>query len=83
MQSPATMSLFTSPVAASPAMHEVMRRYHSRHKAPGQCGSANVLHVAAPLPVVWSLLRRFDRRRTTTGSLRDAGCAPGTAGWEE
>ncbi|CAD5173633.1 unnamed protein product [Musa acuminata subsp. malaccensis] len=55
------MSLFTSPVAASPAMHEVMRRYHSRHKAPGQCGSANVQYFAAPLLVVWSLLRRFDR----------------------
>ncbi|CAL9755627.1 unnamed protein product, partial [Musa acuminata subsp. burmannicoides] len=62
MHSLATMSsLFRSPVAANPAMHEVMRRYHSRHKAPGQCGSANVQYVAAPLPVVWSLVRRFDR----------------------
>ncbi|CAL9073456.1 unnamed protein product, partial [Musa acuminata var. zebrina] len=61
MQSLTAMSLFTSPVAASPAMHDVMRRYHSRHKAPGQCRSANVQYVAAPLPVVWSLLRRLDR----------------------
>ncbi|CAL9050680.1 unnamed protein product, partial [Musa banksii] len=72
MQSLTTMSLFTSPVAASPAMHEVMRRYHSRHKAPGQCGSANVQYVAAPLPVVWSLLLRFDRPQGSKRFLK--GC---------
>ncbi|WOL17051.1 hypothetical protein Cni_G25840 [Canna indica] len=49
----ATMSFFPT--------QEIVRRYHGRAKGPGQCGSVNVQFVAAPVPVVWSLVRRFDR----------------------
>ncbi|WOL20590.1 abscisic acid receptor PYL12-like [Canna indica] len=50
-----------SQVAESQGTQDVIRRYHSRLKGAGQCGSVNMQYVMAPLPVVWSLVRRFDR----------------------
>ncbi|XP_020224117.1 abscisic acid receptor PYL8 [Cajanus cajan] len=39
---------------------ECMRRHHHRVPAENQCSSALVKHIKAPLPLVWSLVRKFD-----------------------
>ncbi|KAG6471309.1 hypothetical protein ZIOFF_066954 [Zingiber officinale] len=74
------MPLLPSPVAASPATQEVVRRYHCRRTAPGQCSSVNVQYAAAPVPVVWSLVRRFDRPQDYKQFLRDCDLRAGDGG---
>ncbi|XP_072975577.1 abscisic acid receptor PYL4-like [Typha angustifolia] len=46
------------------ADHEVpdeVARHHEHSPAANQCCSAVVQHVSAPVPAVWSVLRRFDK----------------------
>ncbi|KAI6697833.1 hypothetical protein NL676_017952 [Syzygium grande] len=40
---------------------EYMRRHHRHEVAENQCSSALVKHIRAPVPLVWSLVRRFDQ----------------------
>ncbi|OIV97969.1 hypothetical protein TanjilG_14069 [Lupinus angustifolius] len=40
---------------------EYLRRYHRQEAGENQCSSALVKHIKAPLPLVWSLVRRFDQ----------------------
>ncbi|KAJ1414703.1 START-like domain superfamily [Sesbania bispinosa] len=40
--------------------NEYIRRHHKHEPTPNQCSSALVKHIKAPLPIVWSLVRRFD-----------------------
>ncbi|WOK91500.1 hypothetical protein Cni_G00191 [Canna indica] len=74
------MPLLTSPLAASPNTQEMVRRHHSRFPGPGQCSSVNVQYVAAPLPVVWSLVRRFDRPQDYKHFLKDCDLSAGDGG---
>ncbi|URD97685.1 abscisic acid receptor [Musa troglodytarum] len=74
------MPLLPRPATGSPATQEVLRRYHSRHKGPGQCGSVNVQYVAAPLPTVWSLVRRFDRPQDYKKFVKDCELSAGDGG---
>lgn len=39
---------------------EHVRRHHRREAGEGQCTSAVVRHIRAPVHLVWSLVRRFD-----------------------
>ncbi|CAK8570265.1 unnamed protein product [Lathyrus sativus] len=40
---------------------EFIRRHHRHQPGHNQCGSALVKHIRAPVPQVWSLVRRFDQ----------------------
>ncbi|KAG4382798.1 hypothetical protein AAZX31_14G149200 [Glycine max] len=40
---------------------EYIRRHHRHEPGENQCGSALVKHIRAPVPQVWSLVRRFDQ----------------------
>ncbi|KZV35177.1 Regulatory components of ABA receptor 3 [Dorcoceras hygrometricum] len=40
---------------------DFIRRHHKHHVADNQCTSSLVKHIKAPLPLVWSLVRRFDQ----------------------
>ncbi|KAA8540016.1 hypothetical protein F0562_026708 [Nyssa sinensis] len=40
---------------------EYIRRHHAHQPAENQCSSALVKHIKAPVPLVWSLVRRFDQ----------------------
>ncbi|KAF8042888.1 hypothetical protein BT93_A1269 [Corymbia citriodora subsp. variegata] len=70
---------------------EYMRRHHKHEVAENQCSSALVKHIRAPVPLVWSLVRRFDqpqkykpfvsrcvvRGNLEIGSLRDVDVKSG------
>ncbi|XP_038709801.1 abscisic acid receptor PYL8-like [Tripterygium wilfordii] len=43
------------------AESEYIRRHHRPDLAENQCSSALVKHIKAPVPLVWSLVRRFDQ----------------------
>ncbi|EPS61080.1 hypothetical protein M569_13720, partial [Genlisea aurea] len=36
------------------------QKYHKHEVGENQCSSSLVKHIRAPLPIVWSLVRRFD-----------------------
>ncbi|XP_022929855.1 abscisic acid receptor PYL9-like [Cucurbita moschata] len=38
-----------------------IQRYHSHNPTDNQCSSAVLKHIKAPVHLVWSLVRRFDR----------------------
>lgn len=40
---------------------EFVRKHHRHVEAENQCSSALVKHIKAPVPLVWSLVRRFDQ----------------------
>ncbi|KAI4355212.1 hypothetical protein L6164_004006 [Bauhinia variegata] len=40
---------------------QYIRRHHKHELRENQCTSALVKHIRAPLPLVWSLVRRFDQ----------------------
>ncbi|CAN6444383.1 unnamed protein product [Victoria cruziana] len=40
---------------------EYKRRHHKHETGENQCSSVVVKHVKAPVPLVWSLVRRFDQ----------------------
>ncbi|EOY23472.1 hypothetical protein QUC31_008273 [Theobroma cacao] len=40
---------------------EYVRRHHRHEIGENQCSSALVKHIKAPVPLVWSLVRRFDQ----------------------
>ncbi|PSS32340.1 Abscisic acid receptor like [Actinidia chinensis var. chinensis] len=40
---------------------EFIRKHHRHHLTENQCSSALVKHIKAPVPLVWSLVRRFDQ----------------------
>ncbi|XP_022723798.1 abscisic acid receptor PYL8-like isoform X1 [Durio zibethinus] len=46
--------------AAVLATTEYTRRHHRHETGENQCCSALVKHIKAPVPLVWSLVRRFD-----------------------
>ncbi|PSS29056.1 Abscisic acid receptor like [Actinidia chinensis var. chinensis] len=39
---------------------KMMNLYHTHMLSPNQCGSSLVQTIDAPLPLVWSMVRRFD-----------------------
>lgn len=43
------------------ATEKMISLHHTHNPNPNQCASVVVQHVSAPLPVVWSILRRFDQ----------------------
>lgn len=58
---------------------DFIRRHHKHDVRENQCSSSLIKHIKAPLPLVWSLVRRFDQpqkykpfvsRCTMQGDLR-------------
>ncbi|KAB2001104.1 hypothetical protein ES319_D12G277500v1 [Gossypium barbadense] len=47
--------------AAAVAAAEYIRRHHLHEIGENQCSSTLVKHIKAPVPLVWSLVRRFDQ----------------------
>ncbi|KAA3454886.1 hypothetical protein GOBAR_DD32170 [Gossypium barbadense] len=47
-------------VSSSAAATEYIKRHHRHEAGENQCSSALVKLIKAPLPLVWSLVRRFD-----------------------
>ncbi|XVE64346.1 hypothetical protein DITRI_Ditri07aG0094200 [Diplodiscus trichospermus] len=43
------------------AAAEYIRRHHRHETGDNQCSSALIKHIRAPVPLVWSLVRRFDQ----------------------
>ncbi|KAK1322193.1 Abscisic acid receptor PYL4 [Acorus calamus] len=39
-------------------------RHHTHHVSPHQCTSLVIQHIDAPVPTVWSVVRRFDKPQT-------------------
>ncbi|XP_072967748.1 abscisic acid receptor PYL12-like [Typha angustifolia] len=66
--------------AMIPATQEAIRRHHSLQRSPGQCGSVHVQRVSAPLPLVWSLVRRFDRPQEYKRFVRTCALQAGDGG---
>ncbi|XP_027337190.1 abscisic acid receptor PYL8-like [Abrus precatorius] len=65
---------------------EYIRRHHRQETEHNQCSSALVKHIKAPLPLVWSLVRKFDepqkykpfvRRCVVRGNLREVDVMSG------
>ncbi|XP_073304392.1 abscisic acid receptor PYL8-like isoform X1 [Primulina huaijiensis] len=42
-------------------VEDFIKRHHKHEVADNQCTSFLVKHIKAPLPLVWSLVRRFDQ----------------------
>ncbi|KAE8733879.1 Abscisic acid receptor PYL9 [Hibiscus syriacus] len=47
--------------AAAAAAADYIRRRHLHEIGENQCSSSLVKHINAPVPLVWSLVRRFDQ----------------------
>ncbi|XVF12633.1 hypothetical protein REPUB_Repub08aG0135700 [Reevesia pubescens] len=47
--------------AAAVVAAEHIRRHHRHETGENQCSSAIFKHIKAPVPLVWSLVRRFDQ----------------------
>ncbi|MBA0600679.1 hypothetical protein Gorai_003881 [Gossypium raimondii] len=47
--------------AGAVAATEFVRRHHRHETGENQCSSAVVKRIKAPVPLVWSLVRRFDQ----------------------
>ncbi|GAB4831984.1 Abscisic acid receptor pyl4 [Ancistrocladus abbreviatus] len=53
-----TRHLSLSPTTSIPA--DTLFSFHSHSLGPNQCSSAVIQSISAPVPIVWSLVRRFD-----------------------
>ncbi|XP_057802623.1 abscisic acid receptor PYL8-like isoform X1 [Salvia miltiorrhiza] len=49
------------PINGGGPEEDFIRRHHKHDVAENQCSSSLVKHIKAPLPLVWSLVRRFDQ----------------------
>nr|BBD74752.1 abscisic acid receptor PYL 6 [Striga hermonthica] len=54
--------------------------YHQHSPNPNQCTSTVVQKVNAPLPLVWSMIRRFDRPQAYKQFIRNCTMLAGTGG---
>lgn len=70
----------SSAAVAKAAPEEALRRYHTRAMSSQQCGAVHVQGVAAPLPLVWSLVRRFDRPQSYKCFVRGCSLHSGDGG---
>lgn len=53
--------LFTNQPKNSKALEEMIKLHHTHELSPKQCSSFLVQVIDAPLPLVWSLVRKFDK----------------------
>ncbi|CAL1400965.1 unnamed protein product [Linum trigynum] len=58
----------------------MMTRYHEPALAPNQCGSSIVQVIDAPLPRVWSVIRRFDAPQAYKGFIKSCSLVAGDGG---
>ncbi|KAI4332561.1 hypothetical protein L6164_017457 [Bauhinia variegata] len=58
----------------------MIAHYHSRTLSPNQCGSVLVQTIDAPLPLVWSLVRRFDNPQAYKQFIRNCTMLVGDRG---
>ncbi|CAN4105598.1 unnamed protein product [Withania somnifera] len=52
---------YTNPLKSSKALEERIKLYHTHELSPKQCSSLLVQTIDAPVPLVWSLVRKFNK----------------------
>ncbi|CAI0443844.1 unnamed protein product [Linum tenue] len=62
------------------AVPEYVARHHTRALRPNQCSSAVVRRIDAPVPAVWSVVRRFDNPQAYKHFLRSCRVIQGDGG---
>ncbi|KAL3635681.1 Abscisic acid receptor pyl8 [Castilleja foliolosa] len=55
------VTLMNCNIRAGGPEEDFIRRHHKHDVGANQCTSSLVKHIKAPLPLVWSLVRRFDK----------------------
>ncbi|KAG9156828.1 hypothetical protein Leryth_022745 [Lithospermum erythrorhizon] len=50
----------TPPACTAADIPETVALHHTHRVGPNQCCSAVIKHISAPIPTVWSVVRRFD-----------------------
>nr|XP_023888139.1 abscisic acid receptor PYL11-like [Quercus suber] len=55
-------------------------RYHNHVLSPNQCGASLVQTIDAPLPLVWSMIRRFDKPQAYKQFVRSCTMRAGNGG---
>ncbi|XP_010277013.1 PREDICTED: abscisic acid receptor PYL12-like [Nelumbo nucifera] len=63
-----------------PNMVEMVTRYHIHDLSPNQCSSSLVQTIDAPLPLVWSVVRRFDNPQAYKRFVRSCSLLYGDGG---
>ncbi|KAF8411059.1 hypothetical protein HHK36_003598 [Tetracentron sinense] len=58
----------------------MMVSYHTQNLSPNQCGSSLVQTIDAPLPLVWSLVRRFDKPQAYKRFIKTCSMSNGNGG---
>ncbi|PHT30423.1 hypothetical protein CQW23_30017 [Capsicum baccatum] len=53
--------LYTNPPKNSKALEDMVKLYHTHELSPNQCSSLLVQSIDAPLPLAWSLVRKFEK----------------------
>ncbi|KAJ7947092.1 Abscisic acid receptor like [Quillaja saponaria] len=64
----------------SPKTQAMLSHYHTPHLSPNQCGSSLIQTIDAPLPLVWSMVRRFDNRQGYKQFIRNCNLLLGDGG---
>ncbi|KAK4271700.1 hypothetical protein QN277_020352 [Acacia crassicarpa] len=64
----------------SPKMLAMLSLHHTSNLSPNQCGSNQVQIIDAPLPLVWSLIRRFDHPQGYKQFIRSCNILAGDGG---
>ncbi|KAI9120283.1 hypothetical protein K1719_007316 [Acacia pycnantha] len=64
----------------SPKMLAMLSLHHTPNLSPNQCGSNQVQIIDAPLPLVWSLIRRFDHPQSYKQFIRSCNILAGDGG---
>ncbi|KAL8468249.1 hypothetical protein ACS0TY_031477 [Phlomoides rotata] len=59
---------------------KMMSLYHTHNPNPNQCTSSLVQTVNAPLPLVWSILRRFDQPQVYKNLIKNCTLTAGSGG---
>ncbi|KAK6917683.1 Polyketide cyclase/dehydrase [Dillenia turbinata] len=61
-------------------MMMMMSQYHSPKLAPNQCGSSLIQTIDAPLPLVWSMVRKFDNPQAYKQFVKSCSMQAGDGG---
>ncbi|KAI4384553.1 hypothetical protein MLD38_002693 [Melastoma candidum] len=64
----------------TPSVPDTLASYHAHLIRPNQCTSSVIQPVGAPLPTVWSLLRRFDNPQAYKHFLKSCRVIDGQGG---
>lgn len=64
----------------NPMTERMISLHHTHNPKPNQCTSSMVQNVNAPLPLVWSILRRFDQPQVYKKLVKKCTMVVGSGG---